>query len=520
MPIKFLLLIITLSVFGCATAPELPPEEQVKSHGLLIGTINLKNAVGIQLVSSKNKKVFVGTRGGIRNGKYVSAWLKPGFYDIVNFNISNSAFINAVKIPKGSLPQIEIKVGEVFDLNNIILHTSGERRYSIIVKERSALSAAFNLPQILDGAKYISWVVSSPVAQGTLVFGSTGQGLLVDAIVNYGQGTKLGELVQVLPENISHEQAFEQVKPFGLPTTKVVAAGDGSSFFGTALGQVRYKKGGSWRYFDTGFVEAVTAIDVSSLNSITVALESGIILTTKNFGESWKELYRFENGEYILDVRTIKNKLMISAVTVVEGYDRLIISPNKEITPKISVYSLSENVVDVLYEKVFGLINIGTLDFFPPNIESIGDVMFFSIPFVNELVRINSQTKRVSDLVLPKKITGMSVSEDESYVTIWLAQGVFSNAFYSTDFGESWNKLPKPPYLPKHIELKSEGEAYMWSTSGAYEYQEMDVQNRTWSKLAKSPKSCINLLTNYELNEHYCVLPSGSLKTFKAGVWH
>lgn len=523
---SFLLLVLSF-ISGCTTVPEIPPEEQIKTHGLLIGTIHSKNAVGIKLKSSAGKSVLVNTQGAALNGKYISAWLEPGSYEIISIHsFSGLANNNVITVPKGSLPKVKIKVGEVVDLNHLIPYTSGSTQYTVIAVKRThpfTPPVMQKQPLLFSGAEISSWTVSGPIAQSELIFGSTGQGFIVDMINNNSLSNQLGEADPVLTENSTHEEVFEHIKALSLPTTRITTTADGSAYFGTALGQVRYKQDGSWQYLDTGYIEAITAIDVSESNNITVALESGIILETTDRGKTWYKKYQFKDERFILDLRTIENNLVISTVTPLEGYDGLDMTPYSQFTPKISIYSLREEALNILHEETLaGMYTIG-FRLYPPRIENIDSTLFFMISG-NTAFRINTQTKQVTHITLPDRFTGMSVNKKKGFLVVWLAQGIFSNSFYSADLGDNWQSLPKP-FQPHHVELKSTTEAYMWDknaglNSGWFEYNKMDVKNDKWSTLAEAPVTCGEILMNFKLNEHYCVMPNGTLKTFKNNSWN
>lgn len=516
---KLIFLVLIFSVIsGCAAVPEIPPEKQITTRGLLIGTMYLKDVAGIGLESSDGKSIFIGTHQKELNSRYIAEWVDPGEYKVVNiqqFGISNK---NIIAVPEGSFPKIEVKLGEVVDLNNLIGFSLGEGQYTIISAKRThpfVPPLLQNNPELFDGINVVPWTASGPISQSEIKFGSTGSGLIIDLLVENELMSALGNASTLSLKNITHKKAIELIKPLSTPTTRISSAPDGTPYFGTALGQIRYKKGEQWSYLDTGYIDSITAIYVVSSNNITVGLASGLILETTDGGKSWRKIYKYNNDSFIVDLHVIEGELFISTIDILEGNSNVDYPPIRSFTPIISMSTLHDGKLNKFHTENLPTSNSLMLKLSPPLFEYINDYLFVMWP-AKKAFRVNIKTKEVSQISVPEIFTDASVNKEKGYLTVWSAGGIFSDALYSKDFGDTWFNLPKPGFRTNHIELKSPKEAYMLSERG---YSEVNIESDKWVDKFDDLNEC-NQVDNYVLvnmpqKEYYCVMSNGSLKTFR-----
>ncbi len=513
---------ILILLAACTTTPVKPVSEMVISNGLVIGSIHAEDAVGLVFVSDSGKKSILYAINGYAPTKEISGWLAPGEYSITQFLTRGPVNNNRIAIPKGSLPTINVKAGEIVDLNHLIPFTLGAGMYTFVSKVRKGKVDHKMLSENADlfaDTPIKSWVAKGKVIQSKIAFGSSGQGALIDLIINSGMKKMQGNQINPLSHDATHEDAYPVIKALSQPSTDLITDENGNSYFGTILGQIRYKTNGEWGSIDTGHLEAVVALDVS-YSTITAGLESGKIIESKDEGKTFKQIFDIVYPEIVMDIRTISNTRVIGAWDPEAQNSQTKRSYPYNIIPAVSLYkeknSNFEKINTVHGTKVIGYN-------YKPDIENIGEDIFIAFP-PKTIYKVNLNSSATNKLILTKTFSGVAVNQDKNLLNTWLAKGMFSNAMYSDDLGTNWLPLPKPPFQPTHIHLNSATDAYMWEstigvTTTAFALNKMSHSAKKWKEITKSTSDCRKILMNFNQDEHYCVLPSGGLKTFINNEW-
>jgi len=506
-----LAIFITLSA-GCATAPEKKPSELAGDHGYLTGAIHSKEIVGLELQGENGKRVSVYTDSTFLAHRRINTWIPTGKYQIVRMIIPGIVNTNLVTFEKNSLPEIELKAHGVTDLGNLVPVNLGGGAYTLAwqprTDRRQPRIVQENL-EIFDPNRSITWSASGKLPLGKISTGSTGLGLIADWVVAYGEAGQRGKSMGF--DDLTHENALVHIQSFSSPVTPLYLDDAGSEYFGTTLGAIRYKTGDSWNLMTTGSLEAVTAVRYEASGHILAALESGELLESIDGGTTWKRLSTFGTGELAVDIRKINGILYVST-WIPDEVLGVKLSEAQTVKPTVKIYSIAgEQLEEIAVVECAQTLKV----FASPRIENNATSLFVSMP-QETLAEVNVSTGSVRKIDPPKKFTGFSYSAESDLMAVWLAGGMFSHAHFSDDLGNNWGKLPKPPYQPRDIYLETTANGYMWSLSANfnstnYELARIDANKNRWEPIAESDKSCTQILSNFQHNQHYCVFPNGVL---------
>lgn len=515
--------LLMLFLVGCATNAVKSPADMAVSHGYVVGSVHSDMSLGLTLKSANGKEVFLPADLSLLSAKGVGGWVPAGSYEIVNLINRSIVGNDVISIRKDSLPKIEVKSGHITDINHLIPVNLGEGKQTVLSiarKEPFTPYVAEANSDLFSGKAPISWVAEGELAESTLKMGGSGQGLIIDWIIHAGRRSQQAEQLDLLSQVKTHEDAFDLIKAYRQPSTALLIDHEGNSYFGTQTGQVRFKKAEIWGVMDTGYLDAVIALDIRSDGTITVGLDSGKLIQSSDNGKNWNLKYQLPKNELFFGIKSFPGKQFV-ATWIPDANSGVYLSHvGQKINPVMKLYEVQGDLLtEVLQMK--GKEAYGCC--FRPIFAGTKKALYLAMP-ADQIQVYDVESSSGRFLKLQKPFSGFWVNDEESFMTVWLAGGMFSTAFFSDDQGASWKSLPKPPYQPRHIYLDGAQSGLMWSlaiglNSASFKLDKLDSAKNTWQEITKSETDCLHLLPNFTKREYFCILDNGIIRTYANGKW-
>lgn len=522
-PIHHLILLMITSCFisACGTVPIKSPAELAIDHGYVTGSIQTKEVIGLHLRSTQGDTAYVYSGEQSFVDRALGAWVPEGSYRITHLATKGVVNQNLIAVGDKSLPLISVKAGEITDLNRLLPFNLGGSKYALVSLEGKDTTSKLleEFPELFDTPTPIEWQASGSIPVGKISSGSTGHGLIIDAMLAFGDSKQRGEELEL--NGLTHENAFKVLRQFSQANTKLVVGSDGTGYFGTHTGQIRYKKDGEWRVLDTGTLEAINAIELREDSLAAILFETGdLILLDENRKPSFEKL-SFSQGEIPIDVRSLNGKRYVSSVITPASSE---LSESGPVSmPIVRVYEQHGSEIRLVSE-LAGTTKTNAYFQIKPVISASGNILIVALP-PGDSWTLNTATGQTTKLDTPHKFSGASHNVNENLLTLWLASGMFSKASTTNDLGSTWQNLPKPPYQPQDIYLNNMESGYMWSVSigmvtSSFKLEKFNKKVKDdWEDVTKTEVSCQQILSNYSKNEHYCMFPNATMKTFANNRW-
>ncbi|PMN72194.1 hypothetical protein BCT27_15200 [Enterovibrio norvegicus] len=519
--LKLLLVSFSILFFlsGCKLIPEPDPSVEIKSQGVLVASFNSPLSLGIEIERDDGKSYFLITGHDVRKSRNTWRWVEPGNYRITALLVQTVITLDRVELRKDTFLPFEVKLGGITDLNTLVPLSLGGGTYSLLSLPREkdfTPNVVLDNLDLFKNAPEVSWTSSNkPVVVGKIEYGSTGQGLIADLIVDHEKESQQTRATGVFREGKGHYDTLKKYQHY-LPVTGAIASGeDGKDYIGTYFGKIKVwgDRKSNPLIIDTGSIHAVVALDVSDNNHIYAALDSGAIIVSYDEGNSWNELFRLSSDEIIFYIKEINSKMYIGAwkPAAGEAFDKY--RANASVKPNVSLFEYDNQKINTL---VSVDANATYAASFNPTIINNNNEIYIAFPDDNFVkVDINSGVSTQSKLL--DDLHGMALHKDGS-MTMWLRAGIFSDSYKSTDLGTTWQEVDIPPN-PLYLGYNAYGDLILWNQR---DYQKINLNkffNGEWQLVSQSPQGCVRLLMNDDGLRAYCTTANGLVREFYKGGW-
>lgn len=502
MKVIFSYTIFIFILAGCATAPVQNAEQLSKTHGYVFADFPKSGSSGtliVEAIGTKKTYTFAQRKGSTSGG----VWVPAGEYKISSF----------WGYEWGEYDHIVVEAGRITDLGSLIPIELGGYDFVILPVRSKGAEFAIQAP-IAEFKDYLS--TSSPILWSPKLVpramkhetSMSGFGLIFDLMVSYQRSVNKPSINKQLAVTKDIDKFFEIAKG-GMPpnTDQTAADNEGNLYFGAALGQIRTRsKDGVWASLDTGSLSAVTAVWIGE-NNFFAGFEDGTIKVSKNKGITWNVLTHLNRGQEILDIDFIKGKLVVVTCTserrqfvkFLMGVS-VYISQNETLSDLKSVFTKEDRG---WYGEVRG--------------ESNGGYYFFN--FSGDLFKLNLEGYAVDRVAVPKQISSFHLASDNKTIAAWLPSGAFSNAFLSSNLGDTWREIDTPPMVINDIVFQNEdvGVALRLNPgmfTSTPEYYAYDKVKNKWTKTADGLAGCVKMLHDEKNLTKFCVSPGGNIFGF------
>ena len=423
----FVLVGVIVGFSGCGTIQVKEPSEMALTHGYVVGAMHSENSIGLEIKSESGKSWKIPAPRDFKATKTIETWVPAGTYTLKNVLSQSIVNDDTIALSEDAFPKIIIKAGEVTDLNHIIPVHLGKGKYTVLSLKRNEPFSSTKLEKlqaVLGNLTTNHWFSEESLSESKIKFGSSGLGLIPDLITAHGKKREFAEKIDLLKEAKTHQQAFDIVKSFGMPSTFLYKSPAGNYYFGTNIGQIRYLDGEEWKVIDTGYLAGVMAVEYLSNDHIVVGLDSGKVIESVNNGADWNLRSVVSNDELIFDIKSVNQELFVGTWVPDTENGTQIFGVNKKIIPTAKIYKVVGNELVEQYS----LEGTDTYTWnYKPTFEVNDETIFVTLP-PKTIHAFNTQSGTGKQLIFDKYYSGFDINEEKDILIRWFSGGLRSNA--------------------------------------------------------------------------------------------
>jgi len=510
---KYLALLLLVFLSGCASTPAVQsPVALAPTHGYVYVNLPADSSLngGIKLRSLKDKREYQlparsqGARG-------YGLWLPEGDYQISEWRGT----------PLRNYPTFAVQARRVTSLGSVLSIQVGG--YALVVlpiqhSEDAALAqqVANEYQSYLISPEPILWKPEGMPKPVTPPVPSTGLGIVGDLLMAYDRSVNETPLKKRLLEAQSIDEFFQLAKLIMPPVTEAVLDSESNTYFGADLGQVRRRnRDGLWSSLDTGTLRTITAVAISG-KTLLAGSDDGVLRASTDNGKTWQRVAAVAQDEAIVGIHRIGHQWLVAASHWSITY------PGWKQSDQLKVYSAAaDNFSDLAISRQFPMPGLAP-NYYGSNGGQVAGHYFYLTAFPG-LWRLDLTTQEWVSVTPPITTSGFNANPSGSVLAAYLAQGIFSKLFISTDFGNSWTQYNEPMYAITNIyfDTPEDGRATRIRAdtfSAVFEIQQYDRSHNRWQKKYEAPAGCERLLWIGGA-PHYCITKGGSILRNEGTEW-
>lgn len=511
------ILILGLSLFLLAStvaAKKVEPglAELAATHGYAYvnfpkGTAGL---LSVQMIGAKSELVLESRPDKGKNA--YGAWLKAGNYKISKWGIYKW----------GDYPSFEIKAGHITDLGSMVPVNIGGYEVIVMPVRHKENAADINLAMeeyssVLASADTIRWSPSAPPKPFAQTMPSTGLGLIVDVLMQQERKFNKTTINDQLKSATTNAELLRLTRTVTPPAGDEPAIDPESNlYFGADLGAVRVRRlDGSWGDISIDTLRKISAVEYADKTLVTGS-EDGFIRASNDGGASWTILKSFGTSESILDIDHEAGNWIVTTTHVVP------VNNSASVPDILSVYiAHADDLSDLKKSRDFQL---------GGNVLLNGDMLTgqlvngkYYINTVHELHILDVQSLQWKSITPPAPITRHRVNPKTGLIAILRSAGLASKIHLSSDGGQNWKLIGRPPYVLIDVQFDAmdKGYASRWNMnamSGVWEIYSYNSAIDDWKKVSDAPFNCRPMRISSEI-PLLCFATNGSIYRQKGPDW-
>ncbi|RDH41349.1 WD40/YVTN/BNR-like repeat-containing protein [Zooshikella ganghwensis] len=525
-----ILILLCLFLASCSTLQSLPPDQQVKSHGLVVAAV-ISNTVAIstlhaQLTGITIKSSSDGTTYNLwvqkpqfGSTQIFSGMIPQGNYKIISMYaespVGSSGFYGAANL----LDSFTVEPGKITNLQTIIYQPLGNREVTLIQANKSIDLESYtrqNYPLLADlllenGSHNVSFKFKFPLEKAG-VGSATNQGLIATALIIASENASKMKKQLQWDKVHSNKDLVKLAKKSTLTLNNVFIDDDNNAYFGSKLGQVLTRDSkGHWDYLDTGSIYEVLSVYKDS-DGLYAGLEDGQIIVTRNKGLSWDSINTSTKlGPIVHISKTASNQLLV--VTREGGIPSNV----------INVYMVSkDNTVNQIKSVNQSTNTLWTMQpSYFKNIHARTKNKLFIAKDASHIEVYDLPSNQWSTIESKDNFQLLKSNNNSNTLILVDLMGLTRNHFISNDEGKSWS-LVKAPHMSSNLHFSDKNNGYgvvinMGILSSSTGIIKTVNGGKNWQESKEMTENCVNMIVIDNTEEVLCSTPSGKIMSTKDG---
>lgn len=421
-------------------------------------------------------------------------WLPAGRYRLGSWE--------AMKWTNG--PEFEVQAGRVTDLGGFVpINIGGYQMVVAPVRHAEdagdlALATAEIGPLLKNPDPIV--VETHVVSQAmTISQPGTGLGLIADLLLAYDRKKNKPSTQEQL-KAIGSPVEFLRVARTVVPPLQDEPAilPDGTLYFPSDLGQLRRRGAdGEWSNVGIDTLRQILAVEYAD-GRLVAGSDNGRLRLSEDDGKTWTELKALRSKESIIDIDHADG---VWIVTTTEQFldpkaPRVMGLPSA-LTPlsvRMRVYTgHSGDFADLTLSREFVLTPKDQLGWMGARGQTFAGDYYLLVP--PNLQRMSLSTGAWTQVTPGARIGSHRVDPHTGTLTGLWSQGAFSKIYVSTDRGDHWTQIDRPPYVITDVQMENDvqGWASRWNADafgGKWEVWSFVPGKSDWAKSGEAPFNC------------------------------
>ena len=526
---RSVLLVIGLLLAMPAAAKEKPqvPAELAPTHGYVYVGFP-KSGVDALIVSplaggQEFKIDTPATAAPLADAKAYGKWLPAGAYRIVGWG--------ALKWEQG--PQFEVQAGRVTDLGNFMgVNVGGYQLVLVPIPhpEHAGLVAAATQPfaSLLKDATPLAFESSAVSPAMTLGQPATGLGLVADLLLAYDRKVNKPSTLQALKGAKTNDEFLRILRTMTPPLQDEPARlADGTLFFPADYGQVRKRApDGVWSSVGMDTLRQILSVEQVD-GRLVAGSDDGRLRESRDGGTTWAEMKALGSLQSILDIDHAQGAWVVTTTEKFDDADAprgggLVAAAKGSPSIRLRVYvGHSDDFSDLAPSKEFTLAPKDQVGWLGAR-GQLRDGRYYVLAGT-ALQRLDVASNQWKTITPGPRISSHRIDPKTGVLTALWSQGAFSKVHVSSDQGDSWTPIGRPPYIINDVQMDSasEGWASRWNMnafSGVWETYTFVPGKNDWNKSGEAPFNCRLMRIAPDL-PILCFAPDTSIFSLRDGKW-
>ncbi|MGH8078076.1 MAG: hypothetical protein ACREPE_12230 [Lysobacter sp.] len=402
-------------------------------------------------------------------------------------------------------PEFEVQSGRVTDLGDLVIASVGGYQ-SVLVpiphREYASAMAAATQPfaSVLKDATLVPFEFSTVSPTVTAGQPASGLGLIADLLVAYERKVNKPSTREALKAAKDPAEFLGLMRAMTVPLQDEPARlADGTLYFPADFGQLRKRSpNGEWSSVGIDSVRQLLAVEYAD-DRLLAGSDDGRIRESRDDGKSWTDVKALGRQEAVLDIDHANGAWIVSTT---ERFDDpnaargggFVVATKGTPSVRLRVYvAQRDDLGDLAVSKEFTLAPKDQVGWLGARGQLV-DGRYY-IMAGTALQRLDVASSQWAAITPGPRISSHRVDPTTGVITAFWSQGAFSKVYVSSDRGDSWALIGRPPYIINDVQMDAvdRGWASRWNMnafSGVWETYTFVPAKNDWDKSGEAPFNC------------------------------
>lgn len=450
-------------------------------------------------------------------------WLPTGRYRIKSWG--------AYAWPNG--PEFDVQAGRVTDLGELMPVNVGGYQFVVVPvphpEHAGSLAAALApIAAVLKDPAPVPYTMTSVSAPITIHQKSTGLGLIADLLVARDRKVNKPSTQKALIAAKDPKEFLRLLRGITPPLQDEPARlADGTLFFPADLGQLRKRMPeGEWSSLGMDTLRQILAVEHAN-GRLVAGSDDGHLRASRDGGATWEALKSLGRLESIIDIDHADGTWIVTSTEKFEDANAprgsgLIAAAKGTPSVRLRVYvGHAEDLADLAVSREFILAPKDQVGWLSARGQLV-DGRYYILAGT-ALQRLDLASGQWSAITPGPRISSHRVDPTTGVVSALWSQGAFSTLYVSSNHGDTWTQVGRPPYIIYDVQMDSadRGWASRWnmnSFSGVWETYTFVPAKNDWDKSGYAPFNC-RLMRIAPDVPVLCLAPDASILGLHDGKW-
>lgn len=455
--------------------------------------------------------------------KAYGQWLPAGQYRIAGWG--------ALEWEDG--PAFEVQPGRVTDLGSFVGVNVGGHQVVLV-----PIPHAEHVGAVALATQPIASVLKdpAPIAPATptvspamdLPQPSYGMGLIVDLLMAYERKVNRPSIREALKAAKDPAEFLRLLRSTAPPLQDEPARlADGTLYFGADYGQLRRRTpDGQWSHLGIDTLRQILAVEHAD-GRLLAGSDDGHLRESRDGGATWTEAKTFGPMESIIDIDHAAGRWVVTTTEMFDDPNAargggLIAAVKGTPSVRMRVYTgAGDDLAGLAVSKEFVLAPKDQVGWLGARGQLVDGR--YTLMAGTQMQRLDLASGEWKAITPGPRISSHRVDPTTGVIAAVWSQGAFSKLYTSTDHGDTWTQIGRPPYVIYDVQMdaKDRGWASRWNMgafSGTWETYAFDPAKNDWRKSGEAPFNCRLLRVASDLPV-LCIAPDASIIGLHAGVW-
>lgn len=451
-------------------------------------------------------------------------WLPAGKYQVTAWN--------GMKWKDG--PTFDAQAGRVTDLGSFVPVNIGG--YQLVLmpvhnaeSDGGAAAALQAFTPLLKDPLPLT-MESTPVSSAAdLGVAPTGLGLIADLLLAHDRKVNKPSTLEQLKATRSPTDFLRILRSVAPPLVDEPARlPDGTLYFAADYGQLRRRlPDGTWGNVGMDTLRSIYAVEYAD-GRLLAGSDDGHIRGSQDAGATWAEVRTLGRMESVIDIDhaagtwVVATTEMFKDAAAPRGGGGLLAAPAGAQSVRLRVYvGHRDDLGDLALSREFTLTPKDQIGWMGAHGQLVDGRYFITVP--PTLQRLDISSGQWTTITPGARIGSHRVDPDTGVISALWSQGLFSKVYVSSDHGDHWKQIGRPPYVIMDVQMDTSdrGWASRWNAnafSGTWETFSYSPAKDDWDKSGEAPFNCKPMRFAKDMPV-LCIASDASIFGLHDGAW-